>query len=46
MALAFSIAFQIGDVYFDALARSQSSLTLYFDLRILIQRLSLLDVII
>ena len=43
IALAPSIAFQIGEAYLVASARNQSSLTLYFALRILKQRLSLLD---
>ena len=45
-SLAFSIAFQIGEACLAAFDLSQSSFTLYFALRILIQRLSLLVAII
>ena len=37
------MAFQIGDARFEASVRSQSFLTLYLALRIIIQRLSLLE---
>ena len=41
--LDFSIAFQIGDACFDESDLSQSSLTLYFDLRMDMHKLSLLE---
>ena len=44
--LAFSIAFYMGDAFYEAFAQSQSSLTLYLALRILKHKLSLLDAII
>lgn len=45
-SLVFSIAFQMRDAFLAASVLNQSSFTLYFTLRILIQRLSLLDAII